>query len=1502
MIEPHHTMALLRTSLGLPRLHSSSSSKLPWGSIAQSWQQHLNNQDVLRYLLLLESVPPRPTRRICSHCPRFAEVEDVTYSLDSSHFQSIRRLIFELLLPKLNNTLQTWNALAADRSSQVSTDLYRAGVCTCITILSLLPHFADNKASQYHVLESDTKNLIDLLLEFLQDFEERDVKGSQSITELLLDSIHPYLPPVGAISLIRLSQECPRLLQFFVSVSEALTRRRQALINVSEESNQDSMDVDDEFTTQRSQTASDLQKVVVARHALSLELSSTSFYLTVSGRLLLIQAMIEAPESTGLVPSNFVDQFLSMRQEEVLSCRGLLREMFDSDFVFDGEDAAKLIEYLGSVLSSLDYERCEVALGICLDTLNGLEHLWSTPDGSSVSEAALQLYQWFINVAIKKNIASPAAEVGIARLLLGLNRTKPEYGLPLGMPSPRTSLYEILKKGNIIVKFYIGFQLPDIFGLFTLKQHDDVFVDLLKCLPSEVDEIEGIAFRMFVLAKVASKWPGLLRRCVYHIFEVPGRIPDSMDHATRCMVDISLVLNVDGPKSLFVLFEPQILYTWLLSEPIEDIPYQIFGFTDLKELLIFAKEETSALMLMRGQEDAIKRLAQHLRISEDQLSKDTFTKALAYTIGYDLSIPQSNNKKRVTGESRLRKCLGQERYFECVNLHFVDIIATLFCLVDCGEDIEKPFEKEEGLAYAGDIMRNIKKICSSEMTLPLNQQPAFRAKYFTREIQHLCSRTEHKPTDIYTPALVTSVARKLLNTIHPALGSLHACSVLRKMRLLIALAGNTATTGYPLEMLLHAIRPFIADSECADDAIGIIQYLLSSGTSHLVQSPSFVAGISMSIMGSLRTFLRSTQASTTQDTQYKATKSKAQKFHMWVGKFAAEYDSPNFRGNAAFNFHSMLKSAHAIGRLGNAELGTAESQLLAQLLKDESGDQSLLNPPSRKLAHAMLCSEFECPPSFRADIFGQDQAAVSHSAAVWRSCKGEYIGKQYFAWAARVLGRAFAASGHIQQDLLQEYSLSKSKQANLPTESDARSKASILGLVHALTLGDDPRVVGLAEASLRFILSSSDEPLMEICQVTLPHHICVASTWAPYQISPSDLLSRIDPLEIVGNAWSADAIYSSTWIRDIILLTAQAIQGDPFLHALRPILSKVPGFADEAFASVVHIALSASLEIQILLKKKLSTAFGNWLGSHVRVHKDKLKTLVNAILYLRTQAVPGEKDPESKVTKADRANWLDIDYAKAAAAAIMCGMFKTALLFSEQYASTPIATKSSRRSSMRLGGEYPVVPTDTLLAIFENIDDPDMYYGVQQSATLGTILARLEHEKDGAKSLAFRGAQYDSHLRRHKPEAIDDAQALLKTLNVLSLSGLSHSLFQSQQTVGMKNTSLDSMFQTARKLEQWDIPVPEDSNNNSVTLYKAFQVVHSASSKPRMVQALNESLERIMRSLVREDLSAQALHGSLQTLAALTEMDEVLATKSSEQFEEMLSRFQNRAEWMKSGR
>ncbi|KAI1504164.1 phosphatidylinositol 3 [Biscogniauxia marginata] len=1475
-VSPLDMVNLVRAAYGDQRITLSPPSQTISGPIAETILLLKERENVLKYIFLLDDVSgPLPRVDGLGHA-----TASPTLLADTSSAYSTKKLVAELVYPKLEGIGVLCDTLAKrDGSVQITPEKLHCIISCLVTVALILPQLNEVNTRQSKEMEDSLFKALRSVLEALSTSSE-----SQLLYECLLRSIRQYTPPLTNTDLNQLTKEWPYLHRLLSEVSINLRDRATKLSSSHDE---DLMDLDDEFESQRSRSNATSKSIEISRRESSIALQATAFYVDTTQRLHFFELLYEDNGQVGLVPPSFLDTFLHLPDEEILSCRCLIRELFGQDLIINPDDAEKVIERMGGLIGQSSFLSCEVALDVCLDLMESFITMWS--DGANdLSSLVGDLYSHYLRKGLSNNLLSPKVQMSLARLLLRLVQINEKFPETINMPPPNTSLLSMLEKGSLSVKFYIGSRLPTLFGRYVLKLHEDVFLDVLENLPTIGEFLEGIALRLFVLAELACQWPTLLRRSVYHIFETPGSIPQSKPHAAHCLRKIAKSLNLEDTRKLFDLFASQLLYTWLDEGTVDDIPFEIFGFSSLEELLRRAQSEVVSIMVMRGQEDAVSELATLLGVTTAQLFQQNFSKTIAYSIAHDISIPK--NEQNRSGESRMRKILGREAFLDSIYVNFADIIGVFFTLIDQEDPVEKAWARDENFTYAAETMANIKKCGFSEVVLVANQQPTFRAKYLVREMALLCSRTEYDMPALWTPALVVTVARKLLNGVHAALGPLHACSVLRKVRVLLCLAGPHALKSYPLEMLLHSIRPFIDDTECADDALGMSQYLLENGLETLSQSPSFLAGYALSTLASLRVFLETTQSSTTQESQFKATMSKAQKFHSWFTKYLQGYHSPQLRDDRQRDaFMAITQSAAHVRSTGNAEQGTQESKLLLEILQDDVDGAHLLNEPSRKLALEMLCRNFTIPDSSSMDMVRSDDEARGLATAVWKSCQAQTLSNEYLTWAGRVVGRGFAASGHIDHDLLRESSLSQYRKVSL---GEFESEQGLLNLLQSLTAERDSFKAGLAESALRTIISEAavqgDNVLVAACQRVLSDQLLAASNWAPYRTPPSDNISISHVRE--DYAFSSEAFEESKWAQTITVYLAQSFPDSIVLNAMPPILTNISWFAREAFPYIVHLVLFFERGTQQKARRSLSGALKNWFKLDTPAAKENISLLMNAILYLRTQTMPGES------SIADRAQWLELDLSLAASAATKCGMFKTALLLVEMAATE--GSRSSRRSSAVRAQES----TDVLMEIFESIDDPDAYYGLSQTSSLSNILARLEYEKDGSRSLAFRGAQYDSHIRRRDPAAQVDSQSLIGTLSTLGLSGLSHSLLQSQQTLDASSTAIDSTFSTARRLEIWNLPAPETTHNPSVTLYKAYQAWNHATESGMARRVAFSGFSETMRHVVKQDLSPGLLRRNLGVLAVLSELNDIIDVASQTDLDHILDNFSVRSNWMKSGR
>lgn len=1186
----------------------------------------------------------------------------------------------------------------------------------------------------------------------------------------------------------------------------------------------------------------------------------------------------------------FVDYLMSMQPRDFLSCRHLINEALNSDLQLNEKDVCKLLEYLAQeILPVYEFERSGSSLGVCLDIMTVFADVWTCSEATETGHVGASLYEWFIKVALGKRISSPHVYISISSMLRRVITIRPEYARSLSLVSARTSLFQVLNEGNLLVKYVVGTDLSEIFGLFVLKEHDNILADIIDNLPNAADWLEGLAVRLYVLARLGAAWSTLLRQCIFRLFETSGHIPISIGHAKLCVGFISRALSLNSTQELFKLFVPQIMYTWLETQTLETIPYSIFAYASIAELLYDIQDEVVGQVVMRGNEDVAVELTQKTGRSYRELIETSFSKVSAYCMARDIAVPPTQATQAAGAETRLRKMLGKDQYATLIATHFPTILVTFYQTVDQEGQIIKGFQKHPAMKESLIAYEAMTAISASDKPVPPNQQPSFKGSFLVDEIDHLCNRTSYEIDSMWSPALFVKVFRDLMNTIHPALGSLHACSVLRRIRILVCMAGSTALALYPLEMMLHSFRPFLTDPQCSDDTIGIVQYLLDQGTPYIREIPRFLAGMAVSTLISMKSFLGSKQESTTQESQHQATITKAQQFHSWFAQYLSRYDSPQVSGQTLESFRTIVKVSRNVQAKGNARRGTYESDLMMELFDDEVG-RNLFNQPSRDLVLGLLCSSFEAPPSFREDVAGNDQKAAIIAKAVWHTCRRVKCGDNFLLWAARVLGRAFATSGSVNFTVLpEEYSDEDHNKATALTDSPtSQSKLGILKCLGDLVLVEDREEVGMAETTLRAIVNGAKgtDDFSE-CEQLLPPSLMESMVWTHYGLPVEK--HRSSPKVLLAESAAFDETKPSTrWVQQLCVALALSTGPDSMLSQLPPILETVKPLPKQIFPYILHLALSHEAGGNEVTKPTISKAFREWFSKCSAGTTSQIRILVEAVLYLGKQPLLNES------AISDRSRWLDLDYKDAARAAAECSMFTTALMFLEIDLSE--ATKASRRSSVIKRAASP----ELLLNIYEHIDEQDSIYGVQQPSSLATLMERLEYERAGFKSLSFRGAHYDSQLRGFKEPQREDEEGVVRILNTLNLQGLSQSILSKLTDPGP--SSVDSTLSTARKLEQWDISVPISHKSDVSTVFKALQGIVNALDKRSVASALEIGLSQTMELLIATSDAAFLKPKVLNALAILTEADETFSSASNEQLHEVHARFQSRTDWMDNDR
>ena len=1446
------------------------------GAMARAWIKFIGDAKLLNYLLLDEEGigsndnPIRATQ---------ATQQISTPVLTVDHRRNVNALLADLFEREASNIDERWNSIMTTNANNIAPSvLQNLASFLLITATVLATGNIDFRIS------GDLKSRLSSILAHLTGYiQRRDC--TEAHLNGVLDLLSPILPNFRTVFGI----DCTLQAIFEGSFGETLKAISKAVgiwIHAREEVNDDGdVDMDDfDAPVRRGASIATRESKAMPREALEVEYSPET---TRSSTILLLNLITWAHRgNAGNLSKAFTEYIIRLPIERLLLLKPVVSEVLEASLVV-ADDAEGLVEHLAeNIVQKYDFRVCETALDFVLSVIKALIPLWVPASAPPDLEYLCgRIYGWMVNNCLGNDTASHMVRMSMAKALLRILEVDKDF--KAGEESARTYFISLLQDKDIRMKLLMAEMVPRLFEIFPLNQHLGLYKDIHNHLDKEDRSIERLAMRLYTLSCLATASHAIKRRVVWCIFETSTQgDKDIVDldaverYATKCVNSLAKALGLKDSRSLFKIFSSQLIFTWLDYHGLDMLPFKVSGYSSRLELIDDMKEEIVAQLLMNYNEADAEDLADLLGISYGNLLSLGFHRIMAYCTLWAISTPPVENAPKLPPiETRLRKRLGDAAYEKLYSKTFPRIVATLFQVMEQEGTSQKLLSRDPTLSSAKHVMDDIVKISSSEAQLGESLKPSFRVKCALNALYHICRKGGYDESKVWNPAIFTYVARKLFNTIDPSLGPLHACAVIRKIRLLVCLSGKTVHEGYPLEMLIHGLRPFIVDAVCAQDTVGIVQYLFLNGRAYLETNPTFVISTFLSIMASLRTFIATAPSSQVDSSQFLDSQSTAQTFHSWLCDYLSDYRSAALGKSNTETFKAIVESAIGFKSHGNAFQGTKESELLKVLLKDQAEEDGLLDDASRRLAFSLISSGFEKPRTYREDLYGADQESMNVSKALLRTCRQYNVSCEYLLWSARVLGRAYAASGIIHPEWTREVELPKLM--DLPRDQNALEvtpKAAILKHLTELLFSEDRQEAGLAEITLNDILeqetAAGEETLRSELIVSM-HHLRALAMRPPE--NPPPVVPASPTIALAGRV---DGKPVNDWIKDLAI--AISLNGPPDAVGSRvgPLLQSVEGLAVKIFPYLVHLVLifeGRTEEDQ--LRGALSDAFRLCFKHQSTASVPHMIVLINTIIYLRAQQREGEK------TKLERDDWLDLDYQDLARAACICGMFKSALMFAEIHCS-------------REKTDYTGC-TDLLLEIYKNIDEPDSYYGLSQGASLNTVLNKLEYERDGWKSLSFRGAYMDTSMRLESRHDTDASVGAVGAFNTLGLYGLTHSFLQGGFLGFGNEPTLENVYESAWKLEQWDLPCPVTYTSRQPLIYRALQKINNTINAQDLSSGLDSSILEVMKQLTAGKQTGLSLGAGIRTLAMLTEVEEVLSSKNSAQLQEAWKRLDLRTPWMK---
>ncbi|KAK6521124.1 Serine/threonine-protein kinase tel1 [Arthrobotrys conoides] len=1295
------------------------------------------------------------------------------------------------------------------------------------------------------------------------------------------------------------------LTQFLSTLDVVISSKLQlARLGSKDDEDSDGMDIDDilgDGTTVEEKAFNDMPRELYEAIG-SLNTTKMTIY-----QALRLHASVSQERDSSKAYREFALSLTELSPIQLIYSRPIIDEFLGLDSNLSRNELGVLVLSVGEkLLSVYDYERCEVGTMICINVLTNLIKLWAPQkhDDSLYSNCE-SIYNWLILAALDKKALSYKIRMAIAELLRDMLSVNMAYGQRPGSKSLRTNFLRLLQDEDMRVRYLMADYLPNLFSLYSIELHARVYDDVTKYLEADIDNLEGLAMRVHSLSKLISASFHVMKNAVFHIFETAWKVPHSKPYATCAISSVAKTLKNGDPKAIFRLFKSHLIHLFLQEDAklSDEFPYSIFGYTTLAELYADAEEELVAQLLMFSRDDDANEVSETLQVPYESLIQTSFHKIMAYSTAWASSSGKDNNQRsgKGTADGRIRKRLGDGPYSELMSEKLALILSTFFEIYTEDDDADKSTQtsQEDGgnrehhlarngaLGAAWDVMKSILMINHSTTKLGQVTKPAFKPRVIVTSVNYICGKVNlGNIGTMWDAPLYTFIVRRQLEMIQESLGSMQSCVVIRTIRFIISLAGRVAVEGYPLELAIHGLIPYLTDPVCTRDTIGVLQYLFTSGQDHLIKVPNFVLSSSLTILASMNSFIDTEVSTPAKQAQMLDCRDGAVAFRRWLADYLQTYKSSTINEHQQSTFQSISSA------IIDSQNPGSDNILLRSLLRDEnSNSEKLLNEVTKRTAYAILGANFH-RSLFTAQKWVQtDKEALNIGRILFRICRSFPTSDEFLLWSARVFGRSFAASGIVLDEWTQESRvkdlLIKDSQA-LP--EGTASKISLLRLVEAYLTSAAKDEVGVAESTIRNIVfrdAASGNSKDSIVEKYVSGQVITAMRWMAMQpplYTLTDGPTRLP--ESLRVSKRTDLPELKTWVKQVATWLSSNIQDDSISANLRPLLSAVDDFSEKALPYLLHIVLlEQMLSDQKQVRTQISNLFADCFSNSSPDVIPYTSILLEGVLYLRTQRVPDEATP------SERDDWIELDYRDVARAAATCNLFKVALMFVELHVSHT---------------GKPFEDTDLLLKIYQNTGEPDSYYGVQKTQTLRSVMQRFAFENDGWKSLSFQGARLENHMLQLAPgNPIFDAETGVGTVNALSaigLNALSFSTLQSQGEVGGGGGGHeDNTFQTAWKLEQWDLPCPDSYTSNSSGIYKALQSINIKTEMKAVATYLNEPYLACLQQVLSPEKTSLGLSDSMRTLAMLWEIEEVLSAEDGTSLRKIYDNLYSRDKWMETG-
>ena len=244
--------------------------------------------------------------------------------------------------------------------------MYGLSSCLCVVGYAVSSCQTIRDIRKVDVLRTCTAKLRKLLVDCIESQRDR-----QGLIDALLVPIGTSLGPLN-----QRDEELSLLHSGALIMAEGFPRDFWANVPVADgqsiDLEYDMIDMDEDFESQGSHAKVDKATTGISHNEIAAATDISAFRHSTLARICYIAIRSAEGSGSDRVPPSFISYLTSLRPSELLSCRAILKDIVGPALRMSRVDAGMLMEHLArELLESYDFERCEVAMGVCLDVMTG---------------------------------------------------------------------------------------------------------------------------------------------------------------------------------------------------------------------------------------------------------------------------------------------------------------------------------------------------------------------------------------------------------------------------------------------------------------------------------------------------------------------------------------------------------------------------------------------------------------------------------------------------------------------------------------------------------------------------------------------------------------------------------------------------------------------------------------------------------------------------------------------------------------------------------------------------------------------------------------------------------------------------------------------------------------------------------------------------------------------------------------------------------------------------